>query len=83
MTSSRDALAHQLAAGFLEKAALYADKHGAERLLEAMDEALASLSEEFRPDRGEIPAPREECEAVLLACKIARSTLAADRRTVN
>lgn len=83
MTTSRDALAHQLAAGFLEKAALYAAKHGPERLLEAMDEALASLSEEFRPDRGAIPAPREECEAVVLACSIARRTLAADHRTVN
>jgi hypothetical protein len=83
VTASREALAHQLAAGFLEKASLYAAKHGSEKLLEAMDEALASLSEEFRLDRGESPAPREECEAVLLACQIARSTLAADRRTVN
>ena len=83
MTTSRDELAHRLAAGFLEKASHYAAKHGPESLVEAMDGALAKIIDEYRPDRDDRATVREECEAVLLACRIARRTLAADGRTVN
>ena len=81
--ANRDRLAHTLAAGFLEKASLFAARHGQENLYAAMDKALASVSEEFRISVGEAAAPNPESEAVLLACQIARMTLAADRQRVH
>jgi hypothetical protein len=79
--ASRDELAHHLAAGFLEKASLYAARYGQDNLHIAMERALANLSEEFRA--GDPIARSRESEAVLRACQIARMTLAADRHRVN
>jgi hypothetical protein len=80
--TSRDELAHQLAAGFLEKASLYAAKHGQESLLVAMEKALGALRAEYQPSE-EDRAERIESEAVLLACEIARITLAANGRQAH
>lgn len=81
--ASQDRLAHHLAAGFLEKASLYAAKHGQENLHVAMEKVLSSLSEEFRANRGVAAAAGPEGAAVVLACQIARMTLAADRKRVH
>ena len=78
-----DELAHHLAAGFLEKASLYAARHGQDSLHTAMERALASLSEEFRSATGGATDTSPEIKAVLRACQIARLTLAADRHRVN
>jgi hypothetical protein len=81
--ASQDRLAHHLAAGFLEKASLYAAKYGQENLHVVMEKALSSLTEEFRSNDGADAAAGPESEAVVLACQIARMTLAADRKRVN
>jgi hypothetical protein len=81
-------LAHQLAAGFLEQASLYAAKVGQENIESAMRTALANLVEEVRQgvplvpgiDLSKATATRE---AVLLACQLVTATLTADTRTVN
>ena len=79
---SRDELAHQLAAGFLEKASLYAARHGQESLQAAMDKALGALRAEYELSEHD-RAARVESEAVLLACEITRITLAANGRQAN
>ena len=83
MRTSRDDLAHHLAAGFLEVASRYAAKHGQDALRTAMEQALANLSADYGrtgdPDAEEGP----ERNAVLLACELVRITLAVDARTVN
>ena len=81
--ASREELAHDIAAGFLEKASHYAAKYGQENLRVAMDKALANLSAEFRATRDSAAAATPEGEAVLLACQIARMTLAADGQLVH
>lgn len=81
--ASRDKLAHDMAAGFLEKASHYAAKYGQENLHAAMERALAKLSEEFGSNGHSPVASGAESEAVVLACQIARMTLAADRQRVN
>jgi hypothetical protein len=80
---SGDELAHHLAAGFLEKASLYAATHGQDNLHTAMERALAGLMEEFRSRPVGATDPSPEREAVYRACQIARLTLGADRRRVN
>ena len=82
MRTSRDDLAHHLAAGFLEVASRYAAQHGQDALRPALERALANLSAEYgraAPGGEENPDGR----AVLLACELVRITLAADPRTVN
>jgi exoribonuclease R len=79
---SRDELAHQLAAGFLEKASIYAARHGQECLQAAMEKALGALRAEYELSEQD-RAARAESEAVLLACEIARITLAANGRQAN
>jgi exoribonuclease R len=79
--TSRDELAHQLAAGFLEKASLYAARHGQESLQSAMDKALGALRAEYQLEHDR--TDRVESEAVLLACEITRITLAAHGRQAN
>jgi hypothetical protein len=74
---SREQLAHDIAAGFLEKAARYAAKYGQENLHDAMQRALANLTAEYRAcPEGTAATP--EGDAVLLACQITWMTLAAD-----
>jgi hypothetical protein len=80
--ASREQLAHNIAAGFLEKAARYAAKYGQENLHAAMQRALSNLSAEYRASRdGTVANP--ESEAVLLACQITWMTLAADGQRLH
>jgi hypothetical protein len=79
--TSRDELAHQLAAGFLEKASLYAARHGQESLQSAMEKALGALRAEYQLEHDRTDGA--ESEAVLLACEITRITLAANGRQAN
>jgi hypothetical protein len=81
--ASRDQLAHHIAAGFLEKASRYAAKYGQENLRAAMEKALANLSAEVCACREGSAATTPESEAVLMACQIARLTLAADGQLVH
>ena len=79
---SREQLAHNIAAGFLEKAAHFAAKHGQENLCSAMEKALANLSADIRVSLDGAPATPES-EAVLMACKITWMTLAAGGQQVH
>jgi len=81
-------LAHQLAAGFLEQASLYAAKVGQENIESAMKTAIANLIEEVRQGAPVVPGidlskASATRDAVLLACQLVTATLTADTRTVN
>lgn len=81
-------LAHQLAAGFLEQASLYAAKVGQENIESAMRTAIANLMAEVRQGAPLVPGidlskATATREAVLLACQLVNATLTADTRTVN
>lgn len=83
MRTSRDDLAHHLAAGFLEVASRYAAQHGQDALRTAMEQALANLSADYGPAEDPGAEERPERKAVLLACELVRITLAVDARIVN
>jgi hypothetical protein len=76
-------LAHRIAAGFLEQAALFAERVGPDDLVPAMEKALANLATEMLDGADEPAAGSPERQTILLACRIATATLAADTRTVN
>lgn len=81
-------LAHQLAAGFLEQASIYAEKVGQEHIEDAMRKAIANLVAEVRQGTPVVPGidlsqMKATRDAVLLACQIVTATLTADTRTVN
>ncbi len=81
-------LAHQLAAGFLEQASLYAAKVGQENIETAIKTAIANLMAEVSQGAPVVPGidlskATATRDAVLMAFKLVTATLTADTRTVN
>jgi hypothetical protein len=85
--TQQDQLAHELAAGFLEKASQFAAKFGPDNLQDAMRKALRNLQADYTYGTLDIVIetvdPGTARAAVLRACQIASATLAADTRSVN
>jgi hypothetical protein len=81
--SQHHELAHQLAAGFLQKASQFAEKYGQENLDRIVEQALTNIVNDCFCEvelGSEADVARE---ALIAASQIVHATLAADARTVH
>jgi hypothetical protein len=81
--SQHQELAHQLAAGFLQKAAQFAEKYGQDNLDRIIEQALSNIVNDCTFDVALGQDAQAAREALLAASRIVHATLAADVRTVH